>query len=185
MRSPRPGGARCHRREGAPRGSVGACLRGESIKRAVRRNGRADGADAEGEGDARTIDWSGDYWRGEKNPANIGTSETGGVFFTLPVFRGRSRSPASHSSNLAVLTIALPPLDSTWREALQLEQVSERGRVATATTPTWPHGQTTLAIMELHQKSPGRTGAKVCVDGVGKKGNPPPRGDPSTPVATV
>jgi hypothetical protein len=44
-------------------------------------------------------------------------------------------SPASHSSNLAVLVIALPSLESTRRAAPQLAHVKSRGKVEASTIP--------------------------------------------------
>jgi hypothetical protein len=70
-----------------------------------------------------------------------------GAHFLFHCARGRSRSPASHSSNLAVLVIALQSLASMRREEPHREHCSSRGKLSAETTPMWPHGQTTLTIM--------------------------------------
>jgi hypothetical protein len=74
--------------------------------------------------------------------------------------RGRSRSPASHSSKRAVLTIALPS-ESTRRKEPHRQHRSSHGSRASLVTPVCPHGHVTRISMELHPKnSPGYPGLK-------------------------
>ena len=78
------------------------------------------------------------YWRRSYEVASV---------CALRCTCGRARSPLSHSSNRAVLVIALPWSAWTQRREAQLEHTSSAGRCSASVRPKWPHGQEIRSIM--------------------------------------